>query len=101
MRMLKISSINLVVVAAGAVLGACSDRLVDPPPLGGSVTQNMAAQIVDPNPDSTEVAPPLNGERNNVAQKRYEKGKVLKPRSVNTTSSVGSNSNSGNSSQGQ
>jgi len=100
MRMLRISSVS-VVIAAAAALAACTDRLVESPPLGGSVAQNVAAQIVDPNPDSTEVAPPLNGERNNVAQKRYEKGKVLKPRSVNTTSSLGSNSNSGNGSQGQ
>lgn len=94
MRMLKISS-SLAIAAACVALGACSDRLVESPPLGGSVAQNMAAQIVDPSPDSTEIAPPLNGERNNVGQKRYEKGTVIRPRNVRTSNTGGSsNSNS-------
>lgn len=88
MRVFKFSTLRLplVVVAATAGLGACSDRLIEAPPLGGSVAQNMAAQIVDPNPESTEVAPPLNGERNNAAQTRYEKGKIIKPEDVRTSS---------------
>lgn len=86
MRTLKISSTHFIIAAASLALVACSDRLVEAPPLGGAVEQNMAAQIVDPNPDSTEIAPPLNGERNNAAQTRYEKGKIIKPEDVRTSS---------------
>lgn len=92
MNMLKIFRV-LPVAAIGLALVACTDRLVEAPPLGGAVAQNMAAQVVDPKPESTETAPPLNGVRNNGAQKRYEEGKVIKPKDVRTsTSSSGSGS---------
>jgi hypothetical protein len=84
MKTLTLSS--SLVIAAGFALAGCSDRLVEPPaPLGGSVIQNHMAQVVDPVPDSTEVAPPLNGERNNAAQKRYEKGTIIIPIDVRTS----------------
>jgi len=87
MHTLKVSSS---LVLAALVLAGCSDRLIEAPPLGGAVAQNAAAQIVDPNPDSTEIAPPLNGERNNAAQTRYEKGKIIKPEDVRTSSTTSS-----------
>jgi hypothetical protein len=95
MIMLKIFRIWPVAVVAALTLVSCTDRLVEAPPLGGAVAQNTAAQIVDPEPESTEVAPPLNGARNNGAQKRYEEGKVLKPKDVRTSAS-GSGSSGGN-----
>jgi hypothetical protein len=83
MNALKLSS-----VAAALLLAACSDRLVEAPPLGGAVAQNASAQIVDPTPTSTETPPPLNGERNNAAQTRYEKGNTIKPKDVRTSDSA-------------
>jgi hypothetical protein len=87
MNTLKVSSIAAL---AAVVLGACSDRLVEAPPLGGAVAQNTAAQIVDPTPSSTETPPPLNGERNNAAQTRYEKGTTIKPKDVKTSDTTSS-----------
>lgn len=85
------------VAVAAFTLGSCTDRLVEAPPLGGSVAQNAAAQIVDAEPESIETAPPLNGVRNNGAQKRYEDGKVIKPKDVRTSASgSGSSGGSGN-----
>ncbi len=83
------------VAAVGLALVSCTDRLVEAPPLGGAVAQNMAAQVVDPKPESIESPPPLNGVRNNGAQKRYEEGKVIKPKDVRT-SGAASGSSSGN-----
>lgn len=88
MRTLKVSSL----VIAGFVLAGCSDRLLELEPLGASIAQNKAAQIVDPTPEPTETPPPLNGERNNAAQTRYEKGKIIKPVDVKTSSQSGSSS---------
>jgi hypothetical protein len=85
MNTLKVSSL----VLGTLVLAGCTDRLLEAPPLGGAVAQNAAAQIVDPTPEPTEVAPSLNGERNNAAQTRYEKGKIIKPEDVKTSSSSG------------
>lgn len=87
MKTLTVSSLMM----AGLALAGCTDRLMEPPPLGLATEQNKAAQIVDPQPASTEVAPPLNGERNNAAQTRYEKGKVIQPADVKTNSTSGSN----------
>ncbi|MBL9098498.1 MAG: hypothetical protein JNK07_16330 [Alphaproteobacteria bacterium] len=87
MDTLKLSSI---VFAAAFSLAACSDRLVEAPPLGGAIAQNAAAQIVDPTPESTETPPPLNGERNNAAQTRYEKGNTIKPKDVKTSDTTSS-----------
>jgi hypothetical protein len=86
MRTLTVSSLMLV----GLGLAGCTDRLLEPPPLGAANAQNKAAQIVDPVPEPTDVAPPLNGERNNAAQTRYEKGKVIKPADIKTSSQTGS-----------
>lgn len=90
MRSFKFSTcLPLIVACATMGLAACSDRLLEAPPLGGSIAQNNAAQIVNAEPASTEVAPPLNGERNNAAQTRYEKGKIIKPEDVRTSSTGG------------
>ena len=85
----------LVSSAIAAALAGCSDRLVEAPPLGGAVAQNAAAQIVDPKPESTDVAPPLNGERNNGALTRYETGKVIRPDELRTSTTSGNGSNGG------
>lgn len=97
MNMRNFSWVWPIAAAAALTLGSCTDRLVEAPPLGGAVAQNTAAQIVDPNPESIETPPSLNGVRNNGAQKRYEEGKVIKPKDVRTsTSGPGSGSGSGN-----
>ena len=77
---------HIVIGAALALtLSACTDRLIEPPALGDSTSHNMAAQIVNPKPVSTDVAPPLNGERDAGALTRYEKGKVIKPETMRTS----------------
>jgi hypothetical protein len=85
MRVTQIAAASFVSLFALAA-GGCTDRLVEAPPLGGSVVQNNMAQIVDPKPESIEEPPPLNGERNNAAQTRYEKGRIIKPVDTNTNS---------------
>src|SRR5689334_13101542 len=82
-------------VALAAGLGACSDRLIEPPPLGNATQQNMAAQIVNEKPVPTDVAPELNGERDAGALTRYEKGKVIKPRDMRTSDFGGNGAGSG------
>ncbi len=81
-------------LATSFILAGCSDRLLEPPPLGAAIEQNKAAQIVDPVPEPTDVAPPLSGVRNNAAQTRYEKGQVVKPKDVRTSSQSGSGGSS-------
>src|SRR5258706_11926768 len=86
MHTVKLKTKDILFGAALAlVLSGCSDRVVEPPPLGDSMDHNLAAQIVNPKPVSTEVAPPLNGERDALAQTRYEKGKVIKPETMKTS----------------
>jgi len=72
-------------MALALALGACSDRVVEPPPLGDATSHNIAAQIVNPKPVPTDVAPEMNGERDAGALTRYEKGKVIKPENAKTS----------------
>ena len=53
MRTLTTSSLLI----AGLALGGCTDRLLEPPPLGAANAQNKAAQIVDPVPEPTDIWP--------------------------------------------
>ena len=81
--------------ALALALAGCSDRLLEPPPLGDSVDRNMAAQVVNPKPVSTETPPPLNGERDAGALTRYEKGKVISPETLRTSEIKGSGGGGG------
>jgi len=102
---MKAFRLALLGAGLGLSLGACSDRLIEAPPLGNAVQQNMSAQIVNPKPVATDVAPEMNGERDALALTRYEKGKVIKPREIRTSdvgggAGGGGGSGSGNSGGG-
>ncbi len=74
-------------------LGACEQytpglttSLVTTGPGFGNVTQhNWAVQVVDPEGEKVGVPPVMDGHRAASAMDRYEKGQVLKPEAVVTT----------------
>lgn len=70
-----------------ALLTACQP--VDAPSagFGDSVRQNMAAQIINPEPRAGAMAPPeeYDGDRAGSAMQRYREGKVYKPTNSGAT----------------
>ena len=84
------------VVALGAaiggavLLGACAEsRLRLSNDYGEAVRQDAAAQIADPDAHYAGTpAPGSNGQRVELAQKRYVTGKVLRPPAAGTTATL-------------
>lgn len=66
---------------AALALGACVSAQGNlSPDYGQSVKQNLAAQVADPDAAYRRDAPPAaSGARTNLAQDRYNKGKVIPP----------------------
>ena len=61
-------------------LGGCADpHLPLAPDYGNAVATNMAAQIINPAPNTTYREPVTNGERMTDAMDRYRTGKVYPP----------------------
>ena len=84
-------TITILLATAGAIaLAGCQTepRLVNHPSFGNSVRHNMAVHIINPRPAmaATE-ATDLDGKRAAGAIGRYERGEVIQPLDV-TTSSV-------------
>lgn len=77
---LRTSTIVALAVAALS-LGACVSAQGNlSPDYGQSVKQNLAAQVADPDAAYLRDAPPAAaGARTNLAQDRYNKGKVTQP----------------------
>ncbi len=85
-------TVTILLATAGAIaLAGCQTqpRLVTPPSCGNSVRHNLAVHIINPRPAmaATE-ATDMDGQRAAGAIGRYERGEVLRPLDV-TTSSVG------------
>ncbi len=88
-------------VAFTALLSACStdgQSTIASASFGEANRQTMMAQVIDPDPQYTETAPPGSGDQAAAAVERYRKGTVKKPDRIRTTN-VGSG-NGGSSGSG-
>jgi type IV pilus biogenesis protein CpaD/CtpE len=68
------------ILVAGLVLAACSTPANTPrPEFGEAVRNNMAAQIIDPNPPEDMTLPPSDGVRRALMIQRYQADEVETP----------------------
>ena len=73
-------SIRSVVLVAGLALAACTTPANTPrPEFGEAVRNNMAAQIIDPNPPEDMALPPSDGVRRALMIQRYQADEVETP----------------------
>jgi len=73
-------SIRSIVLVAGLVLAACTTPANTPrPEFGQAVRNNMAAQIIDPNPPADMALPPSDGVRRSLMIERYQADEVESP----------------------
>jgi type IV pilus biogenesis protein CpaD/CtpE len=73
-------SIRSIVLVAGLVLAACTTPANTPrPEFGQAVRNNMAAQIIDPNPPADMALPPSDGTRRALMIQRYQADEVESP----------------------
>jgi hypothetical protein len=89
-------------VAVALLLSACTQSgLRLQPDFGGAVSQDLSAQIADPDAHYTGVpAPGSDGLRVSLAQTRYQTGNVIPPAAISSTSSSSSSAGSSASSVG-
>jgi hypothetical protein len=87
-------------LAAGLLLSACTQSALRlQPDFGVAVSQDLAAQIADPDAHYTGVpAPGSDGSRVSLAQTRYQTGNVIPPAAISSngpsTSTAGSSTSS-------
>ena len=68
------------ILVAGLVLAACNTPANTPrPEFGQAVRNNMAAQIIDPNPPADMALPPSDGVRRALMIQRYQADEVETP----------------------
>jgi type IV pilus biogenesis protein CpaD/CtpE len=68
------------VLVAGLMLAACNTPANTPrPEFGEAVRNNMAAQIIDPNPPADMTLPPSDGVRRALMIQRYQADEVETP----------------------
>jgi type IV pilus biogenesis protein CpaD/CtpE len=73
-------NIRPTILVAGLVLAACNTPADTPrPEFGQAVRQNMAAQIIDPNPPADMALPPSDGVRRSLMIQRYQADEVESP----------------------
>ena len=87
------------ILTAGLILAGCSYQdgtdlgllpyspptYAPTPGFGNAVAQNQAAHIIDPEPAEVGVPPDFDGRRAALAISRYQRGQVIRPRTVETT----------------
>jgi type IV pilus biogenesis protein CpaD/CtpE len=79
-------NIRPTVLVAGLVLAACTTPANTPrPEFGHAVHNNMAAQIIDPNPPATMELPASDGARRALMIERYRTDQVEPPLLPTTT----------------
>ncbi len=80
-----------VAITALVGLAGCTTNFASIDPNFGEITRrNMAAQIVDPDPDYDRAAVPGgNGERTALMMERYRTDKVEEPKRVVTSAEIG------------
>ena len=82
-------NIRAIVLVAGLALAACTTPANTPrPEFGQAVRNNMAAQIIDPNPPETMELPPSDGVRRALMIQRYQADEVETP-ALPTTTTLG------------
>jgi type IV pilus biogenesis protein CpaD/CtpE len=82
-------NIRMTVLVAGLALAACTTPANTPrPEFGEAVRNNMAAQIIDPNPPADMALPPSDGVRRALMIQRYQADEVESP-ALPTTSTLG------------
>ncbi|MDP3869325.1 hypothetical protein [Phenylobacterium sp.] len=86
------TSTTIALAFAALALGACVSAQGNlSPDYGQSVKQNLAAQIADPDASYRRDTPPAAaGARTNLAQDRYNKGKVIPPTAASASRVGGS-----------
>jgi type IV pilus biogenesis protein CpaD/CtpE len=73
-------NIRPTVLFAGLLLAACNTPANAPrPEFGAAVRNNMAAQIIDPNPPENMELPPSDGVRRSLMIERYQADEVEAP----------------------
>jgi type IV pilus biogenesis protein CpaD/CtpE len=73
-------NIRPTVLVAGLVLAACTTPANTPrPEFGHAVRNNMAAQIIDPQPPADMALPPSDGVRRSLMIERYQADEVETP----------------------
>jgi type IV pilus biogenesis protein CpaD/CtpE len=73
-------NIRPIVLVAGLVLAACNTPANTPrPEFGEAVRNNMAAQIIDPNPPANMELPAADGVRRALMIERYQADEVESP----------------------
>ena len=73
-------NIRPTILLAGLVLAACNTPANTPrPEFGQAVRNNMAAQIIDPNPPESMELPPSDGARRALMIERYRTDQVEPP----------------------
>ncbi len=86
---MKLSTMLLPVILSWALAG-CQDRQPLGRDFGNAVRHNMSVHIINPAPDyAGRKSPGLDGIRAADVLERYQKGRVIKPKAVSTTSSGG------------
>src|SRR5690348_10354629 len=97
MSVLKITAIVAgTVCLAGCAYPSYQDSNTQYPGFGDAVRQNNAVMIIDPNPAGAQVTDiDMDGARAALAINRYQKGKVIPPKTLSTVDSLTSDSGSG------
>lgn len=78
----------LVILVALSMTAACAPADQTSPGFGNAVRQNIAAQVVNPDPTLADAAPEFDGERARDAVQRYRDDKVKRPVPMNTTTII-------------
>jgi type IV pilus biogenesis protein CpaD/CtpE len=82
-------NIRPTILVAGLALAACTTPANTPrPEFGQAVRNNMAAQIIDPNPPADMALPPSDGVRRALMIQRYQADEVETP-ALPTTTTLG------------
>ena len=85
-------------VAAVLMLAGCQQPITagaGAETFGDAVNRNIAAQVVNPDPEHPAGPPDLEGNRAAIAIGRYQTDQVKQPRDFRTTTSVGISTSSG------
>ncbi len=83
-----------VLLLVSSVAGCASDYYPPLTPLGDATAQNMAVQVVNPDPPIYTTPPDLNGRRAGVAINRYFRNRVVQPQDLDVVDSGTSGSSS-------
>ena len=87
---MKLSTMLLPVILLSASTGCQNNTQPLGRDFGNAVRHNMSVHIINPAPDyAGRKSPGLDGIRAADVLERYQKGRVIKPKAVSTTSSGG------------